>query len=187
MGADIYLNSIYERQNEKWRPIFEQAVKNRDKFCQRYGEMTDPKLKLQYDKLQAYVNEAYEMMAEAGYFRDSYNDTSLFWMLGLSWAKLSDELLDEDYNLPIEAARRHLAVVETARDRFDPLFAAWVERERQGKSTARGDAYDLEGNNFTGEDNTVADWEAYFREKLDRWIALLKQSIELNEPLHWSV
>jgi hypothetical protein len=200
MGADIYLESVSAKQREKFEPLFQQAVATRDKWCKRTGfnahagynpahkaDAAYKRQKAQYDKLQKHVSEAYDGMYEAGYFRDSYNSSSLFWMLGLSWWKLGEELLDDERNLPIAKAKEHLALMEAKRAEFDKLFAAWVSAKRKGKRKTKANPYAEEPWKFEGEGETVPEWEAYLRDKLDRWIALLKQSIELNEPLHWSV
>ena len=79
MGADLYLEPGYSNAEKKWRPMFEAAVKERDAASQRGDSAAAA-------KAQERVHEAYQGMApEDGYFRDSYNDSSLFWTLGLSW------------------------------------------------------------------------------------------------------
>jgi len=193
MGADIYLPSVNERHEREHRSLFDQMVLNRDHLITKLGGrdkvMRDPRLSKQVDKLQQYVGEAYEILTESpGYFRDSYNDTSLFWVLGISWWEIADKMLDEERNLPIEHAKELLAFMETERETFDETFAAWVEKKRKGKKEGvDGALYDEKPWKFDTEGGSVEDWRKMFRTKLDRFIELLKRSIEMNEPLHWSV
>jgi hypothetical protein len=193
MGADIYLTSVFEAHNAKHKARFEEAVQARNAYDLAVQTSVllsrDPAVMAKKNELQEKVSEAYEAMYAEGYFRDSYNETSLFWMLGLSWWELGDRLLketDEGRVLPIDKARDHLAVMEAARDDFDRLFKMWVKKQRAGEPRYEGDKHTKPWT-FRGKGNTVADWRVYFSTKLDAWIALLKQSIELNEPLRWSI
>jgi hypothetical protein len=192
MGADIYLESLNDEHRKQHEPLFKTMCARRDAFIDKHGRAVidrDPKLSKQVAKLQEYVSEAYEILMDSpGYFRDSYNDTSLFWLIGLSWWELGDHYLDEDRNLPIANAKRLLEMMQAAEPGFDEMFDEWVEKKRAGKKKGvDGALYDEKPWTFKGKENGVEDWRKMFRTKLDRWIELLKRSIEMNEPLHWSV
>jgi hypothetical protein len=104
MGADLYIEPLFSENQSKYKKLFDEAVKARDAFkCPEIvalalrneamgiplsPEMEAAKLTPEYAKpkeLQNKVDEYYEKMYEVGYFRDSYNDSSLFAKLGLSW------------------------------------------------------------------------------------------------------
>jgi hypothetical protein len=155
--------------------------------------MRDPKLSKQVDKLQEYVSEAYDILMESpAYFRDSYNDTSLFWVLQISWWEIADKMLDEERNLPIDRAKELLAFMQDERRTFDATFDAWVEKKRKGQKEGVDGAIRDEkpwtfGETGSNTESSVEEWRKMFATKLDRFIDLLKRSIEMDEPLHWSV
>jgi len=82
MGADLYIEPIFSQNNKKYSKLFEIAVQERDKEYEKNGNTKQGEL------LQEKVTEYYNKMYERGYFRDSYNNSSLFWKLGLSWWEL---------------------------------------------------------------------------------------------------
>ena len=47
-----------------------------------------------------------------GYFRNSYNDGDVMWALGLSWWGTVSPMLEDDFWLPVRAARELLAMIE---------------------------------------------------------------------------
>ena len=184
MGADIYLRSVNDKAKEEWQPKFDEAVNERNQLIKRIGEQNvvykDGELAGPPEVVEAQkkVHEAYEGLYDQGYFRDSYNNTSLFWMLGLSWWKLSDDL-DEDGTYPVEKAKELLK-------RFEDGDAAFNENAIRDK-LKEGDNFNEDGTSKHEGGNTLDEWVGYYRDKHQRWIDLLKQSIELNEPLYWSV
>jgi len=88
------------------------------------------------DKAQHQVERYYAKMYERGYFRDSYNRTSLLWLFGLSWWLHIGLLLEErDEGCVLSPAnamwlldflRRHEAVFE---GKLQPLALAAGERQ----------------------------------------------------------
>lgn len=174
MGADIYLKAVYDPHAEKVRPKIDRAIKARNKYIGEHSISfgnDDAKSK----QLQAKVIALYDELHSVGYFRDSYNNTSLFWLLGLSWWQLSEELCDGDRNLPVDKARELLARLE-AMPVTPEMVEAWAARMREKGGVV-----------FDDEDNSVKGWGEMFAEKHKKFCALLRQSIELNEPLYWSV
>jgi hypothetical protein len=75
MGADLYINSVFQRQRQQWEHLIEQAVRLRD---------TLPRGSADYEKAQAQVEEYYGKMYERGYFRDPCNDNDLLWKFNLA-------------------------------------------------------------------------------------------------------
>lgn len=163
MGADIYLNSVYNKSNEHAERKYKRALTLRD---QATGKASVAQHQVQVDKY-------YDLINDAGYFRDSYNHTSLFWILGLSWWELYEELCNEEGFLPIHNARilvnriLHVSIYDN--------FPNW-ETERK---TA--------GWTFSDKGNSTNDWINNFIDKKYKLINLLEQSIKLDEPLLWSV
>jgi hypothetical protein len=163
MGADIYLNSVHEPARKKAERNFDKWVKARDALPPGPEK----------EKAQEKVEHYYDAMYEHGYFRDSYNGSSLFWMLGLSWWGLSEELCDKEGNLSIENAKVLLDRLRNTS--VDALFPGWEAAKRE------------EGWPFDDDENSPEAWAQHFKDKKARFEALLEQSIELNEPLYWSV
>jgi hypothetical protein len=162
MGADIYLSSVFEPQRKKAERNFDSWVKKRDALPPGPAR----------DKAQEKVEAAYDAMYSKGYFRDSYNGSSLFWALGLSWWGLSEELCDKDGNLPVENAKVLLDRLRNTS--VEAVFPDWEQKQR------------AEGWKFKAPDTPDA-WLQHFKDKKARLEDLLEQSIELNEPLRWSV
>jgi hypothetical protein len=105
MGADLYLRSEYDRLQKLHRDDFELAVAKRDKA------KTPAEQKL----AQREVERIHALMHERGYFRDPYNQFSLFGQLQLSWWRdLAPRLLPDD-SLPIESVRWLLEEVRSRR------------------------------------------------------------------------
>lgn len=148
MGADLSIRSVYEPNRKKWEPVFNASVARRD------APSTTDKA-----KAQAEVDLAYEgMCPQLGYFRDSYNRTSLLNVLGLSWWQdvNTDGVNIKDVEwLRAEVVLRQVPGVEH--------FASW-------EGTTKPD-----------------EWRTYFLEKRARLIAFLTYAIILGEPVEASL
>jgi hypothetical protein len=158
MGADLYISSIHERGYEEYKPQFDAA-------CERRNACTfgTP----EYLAAQEEVTKYYDLMFdEAGYFRDSYNNSSLFWVLGLSWWNDVIPLLDEENLLPLEGARRLRSEVAQRAEIMERKIA---QHEPP----------------FHEEDRE--DCITYFRSKLARFMAFVDRSLELQEPISCSL
>lgn len=104
MGADLYIESISQKQDAKYKPLFNIAVKTRDDIANKFPEvqpyMKDvwgirptprppaalrEKVKLLNDA-QKKVNKYYKAMNDGGgYFRDPYNSWGLSSLGYFSW------------------------------------------------------------------------------------------------------
>lgn len=168
MGADIYLKSVNERCMAEWKPKFEQAAAVRNAKYPQQGNGPE------YDALQAAVSEVYDGMYSEGYFRDSYNATSLFGVLGLSWWQScgEGELIEDGYMQPAKCAE--LLKTLDATPVTPTLMRGWKSRN-SGYAT------------IDDGDNSVESWRQMFERKRETLMSLLKQAIELNEPLYCSV
>jgi hypothetical protein len=97
MGADLYINTVYQPQYQQWEPKFHKAAKRRDGL--------KPETK-EHQQAQADVEEAYSKMHERGYFRDPYNNSDLLWKFGLSWWDDVIPMLDAEGNLSPAQAKK---------------------------------------------------------------------------------
>jgi hypothetical protein len=109
MGADLYIHSIIEPIEAKWRPLLEQAAALRDSL-----EPNSP----EYDKACEQVSEYYHKIHERGYFRDSYGN-ALLWWFGLSWWRDVIPLLDDHDHLSVAATEKLLALLKEREGSFE--------------------------------------------------------------------
>lgn len=138
MGADLYINKIHKECQTKYSPIFDAAVKLRDSL---------PKDSLAADRAQGEVEKAYDLLYSEGYFRDSYNESSLLWTLGLSWWQDVPKFLNKRSNLTPQKALELASLI-------DPLPFMQLPKPH-GQETA-------------------ADVLKYFVEKKARFLAFLR-------------
>jgi len=103
-----------------------------------------------------------------GYFRDSYNSTSVLWQLDLSWWRDVTPILDDESNLQTEGIRTLLGMVEA-------------------EEVPSADAIELGAAAVVDEKNALESWERYFVEKRERLIAYLRGALEDNDPIHCSL
>jgi hypothetical protein len=169
MGIDITLRSqfteeVYEPILERWRstePIRDGADGKR--YCSEHA---------------AWANAIYGLYEETGaYFREPYNCFALLPMLDVNIRPL----ISEDETLPIEAARHLLAVVESR-----PLTLEHVKHAVCGsRQRAVINSFEEFMNPAPIEHDEI-NWPAtyaWLTKKHERLIALLRRSIELDEPL----
>ncbi len=121
MGADLYINQLYEPQRQKWEPLFEKAARTRDRL---------PAGSEEHRRAQARVEECYANMKAEGYFRDSYNDWNLLWKFGLSWWSDVIPMLNQESELPVEAVKSLLAMLEERENVFQRELEALPVKEQ---------------------------------------------------------
>jgi hypothetical protein len=169
MGADIYLKSVFDENNAKYRPLFEQAARNRDKYMAEHNipsfECADETCK----KMQNRVEFLYNKMMGKGYFRDSYSMSGISTLLHFSWWQTE---YTEDGTLSIENAKKLLEHLKSV-------------RVPMPKNLAESGYGKVEGE--LGYNEETLRWRAFFMKQRLKLIALLKTSIETNEPLVCSV
>ena len=178
MGADIYLKSVSDKARAEREPEFSAAVAVRDSLT--CSPLYDPNNSFkvigppEYVEAQRRVNEAYNKMHKDGYFRDSYNSGSLFWLLGLSWWTDVGDRLDDEGNLNADGLAWLKTELETREVPNEVDIAAYFQEKGRG-------AWGGEG-----EENPKELCEYYERER-QALIALVSQAQELGEPLYCSV
>lgn len=161
MGADIYLNSVYEPNIAKYEPLFTKAVMERDKYLRGSAEEK---------KAQKQVEKYYNLMYSKGYFRDSYNATSLFAQMGLSWWQ--DLKLDSEGNLPVDNCKELLKIIKS---------------RKIPNAKKIGEQMKLQGAMVDDNENSPEAWRKMFANKRLRFIKMLEMAIKLDEGLHCSV
>lgn len=109
-------------------------------------------------KAQARVTKWYNKMYEVGYFRDSYNGTSLFWRLGMSWWQCP---YIKDGEISPDNAKKLLAEVQEKE--LPPL--TWEELKENHCSVDEGK-------------NSVDSWNQFFLDKKERFCAFLQEAID---------
>lgn len=122
MGADLYIEMVFESNYREWKPKFEEAVTKRDAAVQGTPDDTF---------WQKRAEEAYDRMYDAGYFRDSYNPSNVLWQYGLSWWDDVIPMLDEDGNLAVDKVEALLQMLNDRQPTFDENVSKFPERARQ--------------------------------------------------------
>lgn len=156
MGADLYINKVRNPVKAEWQPKFDAAVAKREAATNEDDRAVAQKL----------VDEAYDKLwGGDGYYRDSYNGTSVLWRLGLSWWQDlepdQDSEENDGNNVSVARCREFLAKVLAAE--LKPATYA-----------------ELRANHCTVDDgeNNVESWNKFYREKRDRLVAFLERAIE---------
>ena len=159
MGADLYLKSDYAPNSERWKPYFDKWVEKRDALCKegKKGEA---------DKAQEQVVKYYERIFEQGFFRDSYNHSSLLWKFDMSWWTDVLGVLTNSKGLTSPRnAKRFLRIFEEN----EPVFEQNLKKLEHSEGGGRAEA------------------ERYFRNKYKRLKAFLQEAIKRRESIECSL
>jgi hypothetical protein len=166
MGADLYLNSVWQ---SGW-------AKNRERVL----DAPD-------------CDAISEMVASGGYFRNTYNSGDVMWAMGLSWHDTVGAMLDAEDYLPVERAREVLAMIEDRPLTDERLTRHYFDHMADGVEQHPVAGWFLqslgEGTNLklpmrAPDFNNLA---VFLRRRRKQLIAILKISITLNEPLLCSI
>ena len=172
MGADIYLNSKFNKNyNEVQKQIDELETLFKSTHKQTIFDVADGNK----DKLFELTRPLLDKQYSVGYFRDSYNSSSLLSQLGLSWSSdISKRLNDESY-LSVENCKWLLEEINNRRIgesvTEEPMMARLFSVLGLEKTSIALDAERLE----------------YFVKKKSALVNLLLDAIELDEPLYCSI
>jgi hypothetical protein len=161
MGADIYRDSVYEAADKKWSPKFHAACEKRRLASERGDDANQKKYQKLVDKY--YVN----MYPEDGYFRDSYNSTSVAWQMGMSYWGDIGKLLRKDGYMSVRGMKKWLKQIEAT-----PIPPVNLLK--------------LDNCDIDDKDNTREKWREYFVEKREKLIRFLTAAIKANEPIRCS-
>ena len=122
MGADLYINTLYQPNRQKWDPEFKKAIPLRDSLAPGT---------LEHSQAQEQVEECYNKLRGRGYFRDPYNDYDLLWKFGLSWWTDVVPMLNADNQLSAEQAEVLLAMLKERTGVFQEKLAELTPRDRR--------------------------------------------------------
>ena len=122
MGADLYIDSLYEPNQMVWAYEFEDAAKLCDSLTPGTREHEDACERLRYCR---------EQMKSRGYFRDPYNDWGVLWQFGLSWWNDVIPMIDQEDRLSVAKALRLLAMLDQREEIFEERLAGQSDENQQ--------------------------------------------------------
>ncbi len=162
MGADLYIHQLYDPTKERYKPLFEKAVMQRDSF---------PRDSKEWKVAQRKVWKYFDLMNSKGYFRDSYSTANVLRTLGLSWWRNVIPLLNKKNELEGKNLKKFRKMVANAKQRL-PTKA---ELQKDGARGKRSGA------------NRLKMWRKYYIRKRARLIAFLDEAIKRNHSIHCSL
>lgn len=172
MGADIYL---YDKRREDLDARISAWI-NEPKhqgIMSRLGLSPDEERSMVHiwrggiDKESKALAKEFEALQETHYFRDSYNASSLFWVLGLSWWQLArnDVIDDDDVMSAIDVQLLLQHYYEVRGDRLsDDAIEKWYAGEME--------------KGMISDKQTWQEWAEYFREKGEHFEQFCKRTLE---------
>jgi hypothetical protein len=176
MGADLYLNSIWEPWIETHKSILlnpnrRPEIETVDDLARAAGDIFD------------------SYRASGGYFRNGYNSGDVMWAMGLSWRGDVGEILDSEHRLSIDHARALIAKIEArplTRERiaqhiFEHMTSGVLDHPVSGQTQKLLDA-------AVGETRPLAPpnidvMSTFLCKRRDELLTILRKSVELREPL----
>lgn len=165
MGADLYIDKLYNNGLAERERAFSAARAARDKA------KAEGRPAAEIEMLQHAVEAAHgAIYNNPGYFRDSYNGTSVAWLMGLSWWRDVIPMLNKEGQLTPGKAKLLLERVRAAEVRFR------TEEELKADHCAVDDG-----------DNSPESWHKAKLEHKAELVAFLERAIELNEPIACSL
>lgn len=168
MGADLYIESLFQKNNKKYNKLFHEATKKREALSNSTAFIKGVKdIVKAKEKAQKEVEKYYDLMYSKGYFRDSYNLTSVLWTFKMSW--WNNPFIKRNVISPANA-KKFIEVLKTKKQIF-PTEKELIEN----------------GVNVKEKGNGVKDWEKFYKAKSKSFIKFLEQAIKLNENIRASV
>lgn len=171
MGADIYLSSKFDKNFDK----VEKEIEELNRLFQSTAKQSildvadnEPN---DYDTLH---RDLLEKQYSVGYFRDSYNSSSILSQLGLSWSGDVAQRL-EDSMLQVEDCKWLLEEVKNRRIGEEVVEEIPMTRLYQVLGVTKPDT------------ELNSEMIEYFVNKKNKLIELLQDAIDLNEPLYCSI
>lgn len=193
MSADLYIKSITNKAETKYGPKFNAAVERRNAMSrdlERWQQIVAVResigggllsldrelqtatekviqLKGRVDEAQKDVKRYYNLTApDAGYYRDSYNVTSVLWRLELSWWK------------------------DTAGGKMTPgALKALLAKVKSRKLKPVTEA-ELKDQHCTVDENSVKTWSKFYQNKKRRLVRFLTRAVkhaEKGEEVYFSL
>ena len=177
MGADIYL---YDKRREDLDARINAWINEPEHqgIMSRLGLSPNEERSMVhiwrggFDKESKALAKEFEALQETHYFRDSYNASSLFWVLGLSWWQLARNGTIDDNNV-MSAINVELLLEHYYEMREDNLSDDAIEKWH-AEQMEKG---------VISDKQTWQEWAEYFREKGERFEQFCKRTLE-NDG-HW--
>jgi hypothetical protein len=185
MGADIYLQSIYKAFKEKQSaPIapWDESTESIEDFTNRFFDAD---------------------RASGGYFRNGYNAGDIMWAMGLSWNGTVSSMLDDKEGigmgyLPIAKARELVEMIEArplTRERVavhifqnmtsgkheHPLSGPIMQKVEEAIAAENGEEPQEQ---LPLEPPNLDEMFGFLNTHRDQLLAILRKSIEVDEPLY---
>ena len=161
MGADLYIKSISDKVRAKYKPRFDKAVEMRERATKNGDKVVEASSQA---LVEFYFNK---LNGRQGYFRDSYNHSSLLWVLGLSWWGDINKMLDKNRNLSVANTKKLLEMI----------------KERKVPKTL---VLNEEMVTIDDGENSLAEWRKSFVKRRVEFIKFLEKAIALREPIYCS-
>lgn len=164
MGADLYIHGKHDEWHNQYVQAFNDAVAKRD------NEPSEAeKQRIQEEE----VSPAYEKLYGENpyYFRDSYNNSSILWMLELSWWRDSEKFLTKNgYMSPAKAVK-------------------WLEliKSREETMKANIEGRIVAGTGYADTEEQVQEAKKYYYDKYQRLIEFFERAIELKAKVDFSI
>lgn len=152
MGADLFIEQIYTPNRNRYASLALAAQQILNQCAPGSAEAEAAKAEVIFYS---------DQMFSAGYFRDSYNGTSVLTRLGLSWWQNVRPLLDKNGVLKGKALKQFRKMVHDAQLKL-PTSEELAEAHMQ---------LDAEG------ENSLAGWHKYFREQRALLLEFIDQAI----------
>ena len=181
MGADIYL---YDQRRRDLDARIDAWVNEPTEWREPFVARVEPEPEREHrsmvhiwqggiDETSRALAKEHQALQETHYFRDSYNASSLFWRLGLSWwGLLNGGFINDEGILNADTVRMLLDGYNELSERMlseEATLAWYAEEEKKGTLFS-----DDEGPNF---------WVKYFQEKGQRFAEFCQRTLE-NDG-HW--
>jgi len=163
MGADLYIKPVFDKNETKYRPMWDKAIAKRDKATR--GTIAA-------NKAQKEVDKAWENLHKVGYFRDSYNCWTMLATLKLSWWRDVGPLLTKETCL-LEG--------ENLKKFRDMVVLAKQELPDKDTIIKNGGQVSKTG------DDSLENIHKYFQDKRQRLIDFLDLAIKKNYPIECSL
>jgi len=173
MGADIYLHSKFDKNYDVVNEEIEQIT---SLYALTSGASIIDLAQGEDDKFSSMIVPLLEKAFSVGYFRDPYNNNSLFKQLGLSWWKDVTPKLDDNGFLSVENCKWLLEEIQNRR------IGENVSDE-EPVILAIHSVLEIE----TNKKELDSEFLDYLIQKKVQLCNLIKDAIELNEPLYCSL
>lgn len=187
MGADLYITKITDAADKQYRPAFDRACQERDEYLKLCNMAKS-------EKMQKVIDETYrKMLPDDGYFRDSYNDSSVLWQFGLSWWKDAIPMLNKRGNLDPKALKKllldHWSIFENAMSEMQSKIGS-PKLGHDNKPITSYHKMDEETGEYVlvEEPMLYTDEDvSYYREKANRLLRFCDTAIKLRTKISASL